>query len=83
MRTKPYTVAGLRRVPCSRCGAPSRYQWQICSLDHRVFRPLCEGCDVAVNELVVRFVFGTAREAELAAYREKVLGVADGDHLQM
>lgn len=72
-RTKPYTETGIRRVPCARCGAPSRYQWQICA-DNRVFRGVCIECDVALNETAMRFMFGDTREADLAAYRAKVLG---------
>lgn len=70
MRRKPYSQIGIRRVPCARCGAPSRFQWQICS-DGNQFRGLCVECDVALNETVTRFVWGDAREAELAAYAAK------------
>jgi hypothetical protein len=72
MRRKPYTWRGIRRKPCVRCGAPARYQWQICA-DGRQFRPLCAECDVAMNELVMRWVWGDTREDDIKRYREMVL----------
>ena len=74
---RPYTERGIRRVPCARCGAPSEFQWQVCA-DGNVFRGLCAPCDVAVNELVVRFVWGGAREADLNRYRAEKLQSAEG-----
>lgn len=70
-RTKPYTVIGLSRIKCIRCPKSARYQWQICA-DDRVFRPLCRDCDVELNEMVMRWVWGNTREADLEAYRKKV-----------
>jgi hypothetical protein len=55
MRKTPYTEIGIRRVKCFRCNAPARFQWTICSLGSR-FAPVCEQCDVALNELVLRFM---------------------------
>lgn len=73
MRRKPYSDRGISRVPCARCGEPSRFQWQICA-DDRQYRGICEACDVALNETVMRFVWGNAREADLDAYRARVTG---------
>jgi hypothetical protein len=70
-RRKPYTEIGIRRMPCARCGKPSRFQWQICA-DGRLFRPLCAECDVELNEMVMRWVWGDLREADIARYRQKV-----------
>lgn len=67
MRTKPYTEIGISRVPCARCGSPSRYQWQICA-DGRQFRGLCEACDIGLNRMVMRYVWGRKREADITAY---------------
>lgn len=53
-RREPYTTAGIARVGCIRCGAPSRYQWQICS-DFNRWRPLCAGCDLQLNRLVLEW----------------------------
>jgi hypothetical protein len=69
MRTKPYTEIGISRVLCARCGKPSRYQWQICA-DRRAFRGLCTDCDIELNTMVMRWVWGDAREADIAAYAE-------------
>jgi hypothetical protein len=54
-RKVPYTLAGIARVGCIRCGRPSRYQWQICSDDRR-YRPLCGDCDVELNRMVLTWV---------------------------
>ena len=70
-RRKPYTAMGIRRVPCARCGKPSLYQWNICA-DRNRPRGLCADCDVKLNVLVMRWVFGRAREADLEAYRALV-----------
>lgn len=69
-RLKPYTEIGIRRQPCTRCGKPSRYQWQICA-DKRIFRTLCADCDVELNAMVMRWVWGDTREADIEAYRQK------------
>lgn len=53
-RLKPYTVLGIRRVRCIRCGDPAVHQWTICA-DHHRFRPLCNACDVALNRLVLEW----------------------------
>lgn len=43
MRKKPYTVIGIRRMKCFRCGRPARHQWQICA-DGSQYRPICGAC---------------------------------------
>lgn len=72
MRRKPYTDRGISRVACARCGEPSRFQWQICA-DGNQFRGICEECDVALNETVMRFMWGASRDADIDAYRSKVI----------
>lgn len=75
MRRRPYSAIGIARMKCIRgCGRRARYQWQICS-DGNVYRPVCRECDVELNEMVMRWAFGDAREVDLMAYREKVLGI--------
>ena len=69
-RTKPYTSARIRRVPCVRCGAPSVCQWQICS-DGNQYRGFCRSCDVAMNALVLEFVGFPDWKAKLAAYEAR------------
>lgn len=73
MRLKPYTSIGIKRRPCERCGGPGGTQWQVCA-DGRVFRVLCWPCDVELNELVMRWVWGDTREADLECYRKERLG---------
>lgn len=53
-RRRPYTQIGITRVPCSRCGAASRHQWQVCANGGR-FLGLCPACDVQLNELALEF----------------------------
>lgn len=72
-RRRPYSATGIRRLPCVRCGAKAHASWNVCA-DGNLHRPICRACDVALNELAMRFVFGDTREADLAAYRARVLG---------
>ena len=72
-RKQPYTTKGIERVPCFRCGRPSFHQWQVCS-DRRLFRPLCSGCDVKLNEWVLRWMGFKDWRSKLAAYK-KVWGL--------
>lgn len=72
LRSRPYTQQGIKRVPCCRCGHKRGYaQWNICA-DGNVPRALCAACDIELNELVMRWAFGSTREADLQAYRQKV-----------
>lgn len=71
MRRRPYTALGISRVPCAKCGAPSRFQWQVCA-DARAYRGICVACDVALNRLVLEFVGDPEREAKMTAYVERV-----------
>lgn len=70
-RKKPYTVIGVRRLKCFRCGESAEYQWQICS-DDNVFRPICITCDIALNEMVLRFMRVRNWRSKIRAYREKM-----------
>lgn len=77
-RFSPYTTAGIKRVPCARCGAPSHANWNICAdkVGNRTrFRAICRECDVALNEVAMRFMFGETRETDLAAYRADALAM--------
>jgi NAD-dependent SIR2 family protein deacetylase len=51
-RREPYTVIGISRLRCIRCGAPAKFQWSICA-DGNNHRPLCLDCDVALNRMVL------------------------------
>jgi len=67
-RSKPYTDAGVRRLPCARCGNPASRQWQICA-DGNLWRPLCWDCDVALNKLVLEWMGDSNATDKMAAYR--------------
>lgn len=71
MRRTPYTKAGIRRVRCARCGQGATEQWQICADDNQ-WRGICTGCDVALNDLVLRFVRDPDRAAKIARYRKRL-----------
>lgn len=76
-RFRSYTAAGIRRVPCVRCGRPGHAAWNICADnvgDRPQLRVLCAECDVEMNEMAMRWAFGYTREKDLRRYREKVLG---------
>jgi len=66
-RREPYTEAGVRRLLCVRCGAQAAFQWQICS-DGNNYRPLCAGCDVALNRLVLEWMQHPNAEALAEKY---------------
>ena len=67
-RRQPYSAIGIRRLPCVRCSKPAQTQWQICA-DNRLFRPLCLQCDIELNEMVMRWIWGNKREDDLRKYR--------------
>jgi len=74
-RFEPYTAIGIKRVPCVRCGNPSHASWNVCAdnIGKRIqFRGLCLECDIGLNELAMRYVFGEAKEAEIVAYKASV-----------
>lgn len=55
-RKRAYTVAGIRRLPCFRCGALSSYStWQVCANDRRHV-PICVRCDLAMNRMALKFM---------------------------
>lgn len=68
MRRKPYTVIGISRCKCFRCGAKAMYQWQICA-DGNVYRPVCLKCDVELNEVVLKFMGFPDWEAKMESYK--------------
>jgi len=71
MRKKPYTNAGIKRVPCFRCKSPSSYQWQICA-DGNQYRGICTSCDVGLNYAVLTFMGDPDIEVKMKAYKERV-----------
>lgn len=71
-RTQPYTEQGIKRLDCLRCGMPARFQWQICADGNR-YRPICDVCDIALNELVLEFMLHPDALQLAKKYRERVL----------
>ena len=69
-RLKPYTERGIARIPCSRCGAASDRQWQVCANGNR-YLGVCRRCDVEVNRLVLDFFRVPEREKLLERYRQE------------
>jgi hypothetical protein len=69
-RRNPYTEAGVRRLPCARCGDPAECQWAICA-DGNLWRPLCPKCDIALNALVLDFLRDANAAAKIEAYRQR------------
>ena len=68
-RKQPYTVDGLKRLKCIRCGDKAVFQWQICS-DGNNYRPLCGFCDIELNNAVLHFMKHPDRIAMVKAYAE-------------
>lgn len=54
-RRVPYTETGVRRLPCFRCGSKAEHQWNVCA-DGGLYRPICLGCDVELNQMVLRWM---------------------------
>jgi hypothetical protein len=68
----PYTEIGIRRLACTRYGQPASFSWSACANGNR-YVPLCDECDVKLNELALRFMRIPQAEVLLAAYRDKRL----------
>ena len=71
MRKKPYTVIGIKRLKCIRCGAKAHFQWQICA-DHNQYRPICKQCDIELNELVLEFMGFENRKEMMEEYKKRI-----------
>lgn len=68
MRKTPYTEIGVRRLKCFRCGKRATQQWTICA-DGNQYRPLCNSCDVELNDVVLEFMRHPDRDRLMAEYR--------------
>ncbi len=69
-RKQPYTETGISRVPCYRCGNPSTQQWQICCL-RSYYVGVCNKCDIALNELVLKFMGISNRKEIIKRYKKQ------------
>lgn len=72
-RKIPYTARGIGRLPCFRCGAPATQQWQICA-DGNLYRPICDNCDVVLNDLVLDFMGFPDRHEKMREYKRVMFG---------
>ena len=66
-RRKPYTEGGIRRLPCVRCGEKAAMQWQTCA-DDGLYRPLCRGCDILLNQKALEFLGFPDVAVQIAKY---------------
>lgn len=73
-RKEPYTAIGIARIPCQRCGKPSVHQWQICA-NGRNFVACCAECDIALNELVLRWMKVKQWRSLMARYAKRVRSI--------
>lgn len=67
-RRAPYTVRGIARMTCIRCGGQAVHQWQICA-DGNKQRPLCVDCDIKLNALVLKWARDPDAGKKIAAYK--------------
>jgi len=70
-RKTPYMSKGIKKIKCFRCGKPSSEQWQICS-DDNIYRGICTECDVALNEVVLKFMGFEDWKEKMDKYRERM-----------
>lgn len=70
-RKEPYTEIGILRLPCFRCGDPSRFQWQVCA-DKCLYRPICETCDIELNKMVLRWMGDPEAERKIEEYKRNI-----------
>jgi len=71
MRRKPYTVIGMRRIACFRCGKPASQQWTICS-DNNIYRGICLKCDIELNKTVLKFMKFADWQQKIKIYKERM-----------
>ncbi len=74
-RKVPYTMRGIKRIPCVCCGKPSSAQWQMCSLNNYFFG-FCKECDTKLNALILDFMKVPFREEIMKIYADE-MGVRD------
>jgi hypothetical protein len=70
MRTKPYTVIGIKRKKCVRCGKQALHQWNICSLG-KGYWPICLECDIELNLVVLKWFDWPNKKELIKRYKER------------
>lgn len=71
-RKEPYTERGISRIPCVRCGEPSKYQWSICANRGRNLG-VCPKCDIELNRIFLDFANFANKQELLDAYKVRVI----------
>lgn len=66
-RKKPYTEAEIMRQRCP-CLRRASHQWNCCAIGNR-WVPVCDDCDIGLNEMVLAFFRVPDRAALLTKYR--------------
>jgi len=56
-------------MKCFRCGKPAKHQWQICA-DGNQYRAICLDCDIALNEMVLKFMGFPDWDEKMEAYKK-------------
>jgi hypothetical protein len=69
-RKKPYTDAGVKRLPCAKCGRPATQQWRACA--DGLWRPICTKCDIMLNGMVLQFMNDPELVTKMKRYVEKM-----------
>jgi NAD-dependent SIR2 family protein deacetylase len=69
-RKKPYSEAGVKRLPCVRCGKPAYAQWNACA--DGLQRPICKECDVLLNFIVLMFMEDPDIDEKMRKYVEAI-----------
>ena len=66
-----YTNEELSRTKCIRCGELSSHVWGTCA-NGGYHIPLCENCDVSLNELILKWLVVSNWEELMEKYIRKV-----------
>lgn len=70
-RYRAYPQAELEKMKCFRCGKKAKFQWNACA-DGNVWRPLCAACDVALNVIVVSWLYPKDWVTKIKAYCKSI-----------
>lgn len=72
MRTRPYTDAGLRRMPCAHCQdrkATEQWSVSVCATgNQRLWVPVCTECDIEFNRDTLAFIRHPEADALMTEY---------------
>ena len=62
-------------MKCGRasCNNRAKFQWTICG-DNNCFRPICEQCDIELNEMVLKWMGFESVEPMMKRYWAFVIG---------